>query len=188
MPHVVTEVSRTAKQWGFRPWGLLWPSLLSSVGRSGIGTFNKRTPRKNMKRFGTLTFTPLNPQPHHSTHSLASYYTSLTRISPLPHPSGEGRGSKTPRLGIIQLDRHPRCLHSLDFGFSPTFRLGLWGTATLLPGKNCTGQIARGPYLGTPVLRQEAAPPWSTPSHPTHDSQKAEDPCAPSEQGYRAPQ
>lgn len=86
----LTEVSVPAKGWGFRLWGPLWPNLLSSMGEFEIGPFNKRTPRRD------VTFTPLTPYPQHSTHSLASHYTDMTRISHQPHPSGEGQQGPQP--------------------------------------------------------------------------------------------
>lgn len=142
---------------GSQAVGPLCPSLLSTMGGAGIGALNKRTLRGGAMRFGTLTFISLTPPLPPPLHSFSGFSLHRPGRHRSPTPSLR-RGAAGASPGT-----HPTKQPFLDppgFGFSPSLYsgLGLGGTATLLPGKNCTGQIARTLPLGTPVPRQEAAP------------------------------
>lgn len=101
-----------------------------------------------------LTSTALTPTPKHSTHSPASHHPDLVRISPRPHPSGEG--GTAPSLGLIQQNNHPRRLFLFTVATLSHGILALvWGNSTLLQEELCwtDGQASPGSTLG-----QEAAP------------------------------
>lgn len=177
MPLVVTDGSFQASQrTGFEAGGPILAQPPSSVGGSEIGAFNR------CKEVWHIDICSPYPHPQHSTHSLASHFQAWLGLVPDPIPPE--RGSKAPSLGLIQQNSHPRCLFRFTSASLPHRIPALvWvGQPPCFQARTVLDAWPGGPPLGTPVPRQEAAPPW--PPHTTHGSEED----APSEEGCRAPQ